>query len=249
MVADGKEICQTLVWPRNRPAICKVQAAAQTAANHQSVCSISEVIVLSAGFFRRATVFAAAGLLLVSLPACRRNPAAPLELPVTSNFNQNADGWTVLGDGDLYHSPTGGNPSTTGYIFAIDRVQGDVFYFQAPGKFLGNRADAYGRHLMFDLIWLETSEGQDKEGDDIIIAGASITLVAMLPQRPGNTWTTFAIPLDTRAGWVHRQSRELATAADIQAVLGSLQQIRIRGEFRYGPEQGGLDNVVLGVLP
>jgi hypothetical protein len=202
--------------------------------------------VLHAAAYRR-ILLATSALLLLSAPGCRRAPAGPPSLPVTSSFLQNDEGWTVVGDGNLFHSPTGGNPGSTGYIFAIDRVQGDIFYFNAPGKFLGNLSEAYGRLLTFDLLWQENSPGGDKEGDDIILAGGSRTLVAALPQRPGNTWTSYAVRLDPTAAWIHRVSREPASAADIQAVLASLQQLRIRGEFRHGAEVGSLDNVRLGV--
>jgi hypothetical protein len=202
--------------------------------------------VLHAAAYRR-ILLATSALLLLSAPGCRRTTAAPPALPVTSSFLQNDEGWTVVGDGNLVYSPTGGNPSSTGYILAIDRVEGDVFYFNAPGKFLGNLSEAYGLLLTFDLLWHENSPGGDMEEDDIILAGGNRTLVSMLPQRPSNTWTSYAVRLDPSADWIHRVSREPASAADIQAVLGSLQQLRIRGEFRWGAEQGSLDNVRLGV--
>jgi hypothetical protein len=47
----------------------------------------------------------------------------------------------------------------------------------------------------------------------------------------------------------HEGSGKAATAAQILSVPGNITQLRIRGEFRTGPEQGGLDNVQLGVEP
>jgi hypothetical protein len=197
----------------------------------------------------RTAVLIALALLLLPASACRRGPAAPEELPISSSFLQNAEGWTAVGDGDLFYAPAGGKPSNTGYIFIIDRVQGDTYYFHAPAKFRGNLAQAYGRLLLFDLVWLETATGQFKDDDDVILSGAGLTITAALPQLPTNTWTSYAIPLDVSGGWVRQGTDQPATAAEIQAVLGSLQQLRIRGEFRSGPEQGGLDNVRLGALP
>jgi hypothetical protein len=199
---------------------------------------------------RLSTVF---GLLAATtlLASCRRDATGPGSnpdnYPVVSLFNQDTEGWTAEGDGILHYSPTGGNPG--GYIFIIDEVKGDNFYFVAPSRFLGNAAGAYGRLLTFDLVWFQTGSGSYKEGDDVIIAGAGRTLVAPLPNPPATSWTSYAIPLDPSGGWVHQGTDQLATVADIQAVLGSLGRLWIRGEYRHGSEQGGLDNVRFGAAP
>jgi hypothetical protein len=200
----------------------------------------------------------AAGVLLLAgavvlLSSCRRNDptgpgADPSRYPVESRFLQNAEGWTAVGDGLLYYAPTGGNPGSTGHIFIIDRTLGDNFYFNAPSRFLGNMSGAYGRLLTFDLVWSETSLSDYKDGDDVVLRGAGHTLVAMLPSVPATTWTAYSIPLSPAGAWVHRGTGQPATAAEIQAVLTSLQEFRIRGEFRTGPERGGLDNVRFGAL-
>ena len=200
-----------------------------------------------------------AGVLLLTgavllLSSCRRQDptgpgADPDRYPVESTFLQNAEDWTAVGDGVLYYSSTGGNPANTGYIFIIDQTLGDNFYFNAPSRFLGNMSGAYGRLLTFDLVWSETSLSDYKDGDDVVLRGAGHTLVAMLPEVPGTSWTPYSIPLSVAGGWVHQGTDQPATAAEIQAALGSLQEFRIRGEFRSGPEQGGLDNVRFGALP
>jgi hypothetical protein len=188
------------------------------------------------------------------LSSCRRaGPLAPegpgddpSQYPVESRFNTGTEGWTVVGDADLHHAPAGGNPGSSGYIFAIDRVEGDVFYFSASPRFLGNVSGAFGRLLTFDLIWSETTESGTMEADDVILQGAGMVLIGTLPHTPGPTWTSYAFHLDERGGWVHRGTDRGATAEEVHDVLRSLQSLRIRGEFRLGPEQGGLDNVRLG---
>lgn len=184
---------------------------------------------------------------LLSATACRKSPAGPPTLPVTSSFLQNEEGWTVVGDGTMFYAPAGGNPSSTGYIFAIDLTQGDNYYFQAPGKFRGNMSEAYGRLLTFDLRWSENSPSDYKEAADVILRSGSLTITTQLPDLPGTTWTSYSIPLDPSGGWVIEDTDQPATAAQIQSILGSLQQLRIRGEFRKGPEQGALDNVRFGI--
>jgi hypothetical protein len=196
---------------------------------------------------RPAITVVISALVLVST-SCRRDdgigPDPDQTLPIASYFTTNDEGWSIVGDGVLYHAPQGGNPS--GWIFAIDRTEGELFYFSAPARFLGDLADAYGLVLSFDRVWSETSPSNLKDGDDIVLKGNVHTLVVRFDDPPGHTWTPSAVRLDISGGWLHEATREPATAAEIQAVLGSLQQLLIRGEFRIGPEQGGLDNVVLG---
>jgi hypothetical protein len=187
-----------------------------------------------------------ATVLLLSAGSCRKSPADPTSLPVTSSFNQNGEGWTVVGDGTMFHNATGGNPSSSGYIFSIDRVEGIPFYFDAPGKFRGDLSAAYGRLLTFDLVWSETSPSQSLDADDVILRGGGQTITTQLPMRPGTSWTSYSIRLDEAGAWVLQGTDQPATSAQIQNVLKSLESLRIRGEFRWGPEQGGLDNVVLG---
>jgi hypothetical protein len=201
---------------------------------------------------RSAVVLALAGV--VVLASCRRSDLTgpgdnPENYPVESRFLQNAEGWTAGGDGILHHFPTGGNPGTTGYILIVDKALGDNFYFVAPPRFLGNVSGAYNRLLTFDLYWSETSASDYKDGDDVILRGGGHTLVAMLPHLPGTTWTSYSIPLGVAGGWVHQGTTQAATAAEVQAALASLQEFSIRGEFRSGPEHGGLDNVRFGAQP
>lgn len=196
---------------------------------------------------RRTAALVAAGAVLLSSASCKKSPAGPSELPVTSSFLQGDEGWTVTGDGTMFYSPTGGNPPSTGYIFAIDRTEGDNFYFNAPAKFRGNMSDAYGRRLTFDLVWSENSPSDYKSAPDIVLRGGDVTITTQLPQLPGTTWTPYSIPLDISGGWVVQATGQPATASQMQTVLASVQQFRIRGEFREGAEQGGLDNVRFGV--
>jgi len=201
---------------------------------------------------RSAIVLLLAGV--VALASCRRNDPTgpggnPDNYPVESRFLQNQEGWTASGDGIMYYAPTGGNPGSTGHIFIVDLTQGDNFYFNAPSKFLGNVSGAFNRLLTFDLAWSETSLSNYKDGDDVVLRGAGHTLVAMLPEVPGTSWTPYAISLNEAGGWFHQATEQPATAAEIQAVLGNLAEFKIRGEFRAGAEQGHLDNVRFGAQP
>jgi hypothetical protein len=81
----------------------------------------------------------------------------------------------------------------------------------------------------------------------VTLRGAVHTIVARAPDGPGAAWTAYAIRLDATAGWVHEGTEQAATTAEIQQVLSSLQQLRIRGEYNEGVEVTGLDNVVFGI--
>ena len=66
----------------------------------------------------------------------------------SSVFHNSTDGWTIEGDADnlTAHSD---------YISARDQGKGEVWYFVAPKKFLGDRSASYGYTLRFELSQLE----------------------------------------------------------------------------------------------
>ncbi len=197
--------------------------------------------------FRRTWSIAAASLLLASTPALAW---------VESTFDNGLDGWVAV---DLPwpdpgappqalntyvpdYEASGGNPG--GYISLQDPSAGPVFYWRAPADFLGDRGDAYGQQLRFDLA----SSGSMTlvEQEDVVLVGAGLTLVYHLPSYPLPTFTTYSIPLD-ETGWRHDNDvGAAASAADMQAVLSALEALYIRGEYLDGGnETGYLDNVVL----
>ncbi len=60
---------------------------------------------------------------------------------------------------------------------------------------------------------------------------------------PKITWTSYPIKLDELNGW--KKGNTKVTKEDIQSVLENLSNLRIRGEFKAGPDQGGLGNVAI----
>lgn len=171
---------------------------------------------------------------------------APAGADVVSTFDNDDEGWTVSGDaqdGSVtpdYHS-TGGNPD--GYISADDDVAGGTWYFDAPAKFLGNQAGAFGNTLSYDLRQSATSSPFNNE--EIILAGNGTTLIYN-HAHPGTDWTSFSVTLNDSAGWtIGTGGGAAATDSDIQNVLSDVTALRIRGEYRSGADTGSLDNVVL----
>lgn len=163
----------------------------------------------------------------------------------SSDFERGDEGWTIEGDTSLYPqwSATGGNPA--GMVSATDGVTGQIWYFVAPKKFLGDQSAAYGSKLTFDLKQSNTFNQVDAE--DVILTGRGLALVTDTRKNPATTWTPFAVKLDESEGWRKGDlSGPPATAEDFQLLLKSLTGLRIRGEYIDGPDVGSLDNVYLG---
>ena len=140
---------------------------------------------------------------------------------------------------------TGGNPG--GHVCATDDVgpQGDVWFWRAPAKFLGNVSGAYGRPLTFDLK--QTPIITQFDWDDVVLIGGGITLVFNTPYNPGIGWTSYSVMLHESAGWKNIATNSAPTHAEMLAVVSSLSELRIRGEYEILADTGCLDNVVLGV--
>jgi hypothetical protein len=197
-------------------------------------------------------------LILIAWPAVAR-----AGIIASSTFDSNPDGWlvkdltfpavgsppTVLGTFTPTFNATGGNPG--GHLSMSD-PSANVWYWYAPSQFLGNQSAAYGGALQFDLAVTGAGFGSPPgfDQEDVVLVGGGLTLVYDTGFSPTPTssvsWNSFSVGL-TEAGW-RRDSLTgpAATQADMQAVLGSLSALYIRGEFLFGLDDvGRLDNVVL----
>lgn len=178
--------------------------------------------------------------------AVTTQPATPPEyvgIRVDSTFDTGIDGWSFVADVKEFDwIPTGGNPG--GYIEAVDYAYGDVWYFVAPEKFLGDKSAYAGGDLQFDL---KQSSLNNQFGDeDIVITGGGKTIVFNTADNPGLDWTHYAVTLDTGTDWrIDWINGAVASQADIDTVLSDVTSLWIRGEYVSGSDTGGLDNVVL----
>ncbi len=164
-------------------------------------------------------------------------------LIATSTFDVDRDGWTVFGDSPAIPNwvAAGGNPG--GYIEAIDDISGGVWYWQAPVQYLGDVSTAFGGILSYDL---RQSDISSPFGNDDVILSNGSTSIVLDHSHPGTQWTSYIVQLDSTSDWrLGTESGPVATDEDILAVLGDLQSLRIRGEYRVGSDFGGLDNVIL----
>ncbi len=170
-----------------------------------------------------------------------------------SYFEVDKEGWSMQGDCTLTHSPTEGNPG--GCLKAVDAVTGDVFYYLAPAKFLGDKRSAV--RLDYDIKWVEPRNlpifAWDRE---VELAGGGTLLIYhyQIAAPPRNTWFHYSVPLYASSStgqrglgvWTNVTKNRPATDEDFKVVLTSLGKLAIRGEFAHGgPEIGYLDNVVM----
>ena len=163
----------------------------------------------------------------------------------SSDFIENADGWTITGDAqggsniEASYSPFEGLDNS-GYIYADDDVAGGVWYFVAPDKFMGDQSEFVGGKLSFYLIQKSALSDQFKSKDVIIEGGNNQEIYYYHESYPDTTWTHYEISLNTSAGWMNSSNTD-ASASEIQSVLSNVQRLWIRGEFETGPDTGGMD--------
>jgi len=187
---------------------------------------------------------------------CAFVPLQSLQAQV-STFDDPAvgvDGWTVTQDGTVdgtvYQSSGGASGGDTdGFIQATDNTIGpNVWYWEAPSEFLGNKKDFYHGSLHFDIRY--DSSGAVFSACDFVLEGAGMELCRNLwfdPRAPAeDLWVSADVPL-TEAGWVFIGTTNAPTPQNMLDVLGDITELRIRGEFTGGAtaDIGGLDNVEL----
>lgn len=186
--------------------------------------------------------------------------AAPDALKAqVSLFTAGDEGWRVVSFGNWSindysivasytptFSATGGNPG--GYISQSDPDGGD-FTFSAPASYLGNQIAAFGSTLSYDISYVGT---QNYYTTDVMLVGGGLRLLwqASPTLTPTSSWTTVTAALTPSAQWhVGSTLGALASTSDFNTVLGNLTGIYIRGEFAFGSDLTGLDNVRFGAVP
>ncbi|PVW13915.1 hypothetical protein DDV96_12255 [Marixanthomonas spongiae] len=196
-----------------------------------------------------------ASLSLALLSACNKDddsgPQAEDKPIADSMFKENAEGWRITGDAqggytEASYSPDGGVQD--GYIYADDNVQGGVWYFTAPETYHGDKNEFYGAKLSFSLFQDSDMSNQFENSDIIFKNGdTQITYVYSPDAYPGEDWTDYSVTISAGNGWLigEYDSEVEATEADIKAVLANVTEFSIRGEFESGPDNGGLDNIII----
>jgi hypothetical protein len=174
-------------------------------------------------------------------------PAGGAAAAVTSRFDSDRESWTVVGDTASgqeipAHVASGGNPG--GFVRIDDAAAGGTMYWNAPSKFLGNRAGSHGKRLLFDLRQSEVSNQYDAA--DVILVGGGRTLEFNASQNPtAGGFRRYRVPLSSSAGWTKEGTSTRPTRAEFVGTLSALTALRIRAEYRSGADTDDLDNVVL----
>lgn len=166
-----------------------------------------------------------------------------------STFEGDNEGWSLSNNGALT-TPTlgrmGGNPA--GHLCGKDEGDGDIWYFVAPQKFLGNVSAAMSKRLTFDLK--QGSIFNQVRGRDVVLNGGGLAVAWNLRFAPGLDWTPYSVRFDATSGWRIDEPAGPgadATEDDLRTVLGDLRSLRIRGEFFDGlNDTACIDNVYLG---
>ncbi|MCG3130266.1 MAG: hypothetical protein FLDDKLPJ_01020 [Phycisphaerae bacterium] len=180
---------------------------------------------------------------------------AQADVIATSTFDETDEGWRISFRGDIFvpqHLNSGGNPG--GYISGVDqRIGGQRWFWTAPDAFLGDVSPAYGGSLSFDLISLP-GEGMPVNDmfltqQDVLLTRGALTLSFDDSKTPNESWTSYEVILRDTAGWKNEQTGLPATEADMRFVLGGLEELMLRGDYRGGNQVNGLDTVVLTPEP
>ena len=166
---------------------------------------------------------------------------------LSENFNTNDGGWNTNADArDFTHVPLSG--ADGGYVEAFDRVSGDVWYFVGGTPFTGDLALFAGGTLEYSIR--QASATSQFDAVDVILVGAdrSIGFDFPIDENPGEDWTDYSLSLTAAAGWFDLVTDAVLTDAEIEAVLGNVQALQIRGEYRTGSDSAQLDDVTLTSL-
>lgn len=197
------------------------------------------------------------------------------------------DGWTIVGNRHVFSSVSGDVTVLPVELPSFERFRlGDLhnhyivgkedsinieqaggsdqqlWYFQAPEKFLGNQAVAYRGHLSFntvaisgdfsqlnDLSSLNLIELECASCDRPVRRGLKLVYrVAQWPHPFTGAAQQVRVHLHEHGGWLKDSQDSLVpwstpTQCDMLQVLGRLSAVRILGDFTPGFETIALDNI------
>jgi hypothetical protein len=185
-------------------------------------------------------------LLVVPAFALLSSACGPAAL-ASSTFEGDNEGWSLSNNGALT-APTlvreGGNPA--GHLCGRDEGDGDIWYFVAPQKYLGNMSGAMGKRITYDLK--QGNMFNQIRGRDVVLNGGGLAVTWNMRAPPRLDWTPYSVRFDATSGWaIDEPNGADATEADLRTVLSDLRSLRIRGEFFDGlNDTACIDNVYLG---
>jgi hypothetical protein len=168
----------------------------------------------------------------------------------SSTFDTNAEGWTngnfdatTPSPGAVNYLSTGGNPG--GHIQISDVFGWNAFL--APASYLGNQSGAYLGSLSFDLY--DTAIDAATDYPAVMISdGTTFLFSPLIPTTSvlGPPFQRLTVQFQASTGWsTTTDGVPPATEAEMQTVLANLQILAIDADWKTGPDDVHLDNVVL----
>ena len=183
--------------------------------------------------------------LLALAPGCNCGPS---NYYAASTFDNDDDGWTLSPDATTIRpelSGAGGDPG--GHICGTDGNMGNTWYFVAPDKFLHDASKAFSKRLTWSLR--QDNTFQQLKGRDVVLQGNGLQMIFNIKATPGTDWKEYAVRLDGSSGWKKDEAPDFPDAGDdeMKTLLRNVTTLKIRGEYKDGPDHGCLDNVYFGV--
>jgi hypothetical protein len=186
-------------------------------------------------------------VIAVGICACLIGGAAQLRTQertlVAHAFEGSTHGWLVSGDtGTAEPQLHGSDGDPDGYISHADEALGETWYFRAPDSVL--RALPAAEHGTLSYSLRQSADVVGIVEDDVVIVGPAGRLSYRFPHSPGTSWTIFSVNLSAGSGWRWNWNTP-PSEEQVHSVLANATSLEIRGEYHTGPDEGGLDTVVL----
>lgn len=176
-------------------------------------------------------------------------------LDLVSSFTLDMEEWRFANDVDLEWKSEDGNPD--GFLQGVDLSDGRFWYFVSPESWAGDRSSC--KRLSFDLkiIFAEPNASGIQIFRPIVkIKGNGQEMVWWNEGGgpPNSFWTEYSLPLKFEVFKVidfddpvddDNDTYEEIDAVTFNSIMSDVEEIWIEGEYVYGPDIGGLDNVRL----
>jgi len=124
---------------------------------------------------------------------------------------------------------------------------GDVYPdtgISAPSAYLGDQSASYGATLEFD-IFIRFSDNAAYPA--VVLDAGTYSLFFTTASPPIDTWHHQVVPLLASEGWrFNAHNGPAATEEQLQSALAALEGLYINSEWRDGPDDTNVDNIVLG---
>lgn len=189
---------------------------------------------------------------MVALQGCGGEGETGGPAATESGFEAGAEGWRVADCtvGGPYVTPLGRFDATSAQgsgMLSFRDISDNAFFFDAPEKFLGDRASYHNGSLRFRL---RTTHNSWKDDNVVVLSGLlngqPIGLVAEIPQPAVGSWQSYSVRLVATSFRKDSKNGAAVTKAELHEVLRNLLALRIAGEFGANVEETvDLDDVAL----